>query len=231
MALLDHENLDVYHRSIEFLTLALRLVGRLPRGEREIRDQLKRAAMSVPLNIAEGRGSRLRRIGRGFTGLRGGRRWSARLSWMFVGWRGSWRGGGGGGEGVAWEDCGDAVEDVSDVRWWSWSRSRSRSRSAHVHAHGRRARGRRSGTEERDGDGDEEEKMMGAGERAGPPTRLKVGVHRSRCTVSVRHIRPASVGRGSYAQLRRGDDSPRPSEMRTAEATSAVFSLRAAGEM
>ena len=56
MALLDHENLDVYHRSIEFLTFALRLVGRLPRGEREIRDQLKRAAMSVPRNIAEGSG-------------------------------------------------------------------------------------------------------------------------------------------------------------------------------
>lgn len=56
MALLDHENLDVYHRSIDFLSLALRLIGRLPRGEREIRDQLKRAAMSVPLNIAEGTG-------------------------------------------------------------------------------------------------------------------------------------------------------------------------------
>jgi four helix bundle protein len=56
MALLDHENLDVYHRAIEFLTLALRLVARLPRAERELRDQLKRAAMSVPLNIAEGSG-------------------------------------------------------------------------------------------------------------------------------------------------------------------------------
>ncbi|WP_437630323.1 four helix bundle protein [Sorangium sp. So ce854] len=56
MALLDHANLDVYHRSIEFLTLALRLVARLPRGERDLRDQLKRAAMSVPLNIAEGSG-------------------------------------------------------------------------------------------------------------------------------------------------------------------------------
>ncbi|WP_438030113.1 four helix bundle protein [Sorangium sp. So ce233] len=56
MALLDHENLDVYHCSIEFLTLALRLVARLPRGERNLRDQLKRAAMSVPLNIAEGSG-------------------------------------------------------------------------------------------------------------------------------------------------------------------------------
>ncbi|WP_437951905.1 four helix bundle protein [Sorangium sp. So ce296] len=56
MALLDHENLDVYHRSIEFLTLALRLVTYLPRGERELREQLKRAAISVPLNIAEGSG-------------------------------------------------------------------------------------------------------------------------------------------------------------------------------
>jgi len=56
MPLLDHENLDVYHRSVELLTFALRLIGRLPRGEREIRDQLKRAAMSVPLNIAEGSG-------------------------------------------------------------------------------------------------------------------------------------------------------------------------------
>lgn len=35
MALLDRENLDIYNRSIEFLTLALRLVGRLPRGERD----------------------------------------------------------------------------------------------------------------------------------------------------------------------------------------------------
>lgn len=56
MAQLDHENLDVYHRSIDFLTLAIRLITRLPRGEKEIRDQFKRAAMSVPLNIAEGSG-------------------------------------------------------------------------------------------------------------------------------------------------------------------------------
>ena len=60
MALLDHENLDVYPRSIDFLALALalalRVVARLPRGERDLRDQLKRAAMSIPLNIAEGAG-------------------------------------------------------------------------------------------------------------------------------------------------------------------------------
>jgi len=56
MSLLTHENLDVYHCSIEFLALTLRLLAHLPRSEREIRDQLKRAAMSIPLNIAEGAG-------------------------------------------------------------------------------------------------------------------------------------------------------------------------------
>ena len=56
VAIIDHENLDVYNRSIDFLALALRLIRRMPRGEHDLRDQLKRAAMSVPLNIAEGSG-------------------------------------------------------------------------------------------------------------------------------------------------------------------------------
>jgi four helix bundle protein len=56
MTILAHENLDAYQRSIDFLSLSLRLVSRLPRGEREVRDQWKRAAMSIPLNIAEGSG-------------------------------------------------------------------------------------------------------------------------------------------------------------------------------
>jgi four helix bundle protein len=56
-ARLDHENLDVYRCSLEFLHLSLRLVRELPeRGEAELRSQLKRAAMSIPLNIAEGAG-------------------------------------------------------------------------------------------------------------------------------------------------------------------------------
>ncbi|MCA1838007.1 MAG: four helix bundle protein [Gemmatimonadaceae bacterium] len=50
---LDYENLDVYQRAIEFLRLAIRVTGALPRGESELRSQLKRAAMSIPLNIAE----------------------------------------------------------------------------------------------------------------------------------------------------------------------------------
>lgn len=53
---LDHENLDVYRCALEFLRLALRIVGALPRGEGELRAQLKTAAMSIPLNIAEGAG-------------------------------------------------------------------------------------------------------------------------------------------------------------------------------
>ena len=54
--LMDYEKLDVYQRAIEFLQLALRITNDLPRGESELRSQLKRAAMSIPLNIAEGCG-------------------------------------------------------------------------------------------------------------------------------------------------------------------------------
>ena len=53
---LDHENLDVYRCGIAFLTVAFRLLSSLERGDGEIRDQLKRAAMSIVLNIAEGAG-------------------------------------------------------------------------------------------------------------------------------------------------------------------------------
>jgi four helix bundle protein len=53
---LDHEKLDVYKCSLEFFALTLRVLPRLPRGELEIRDQLRRAALSISLNIAEGTG-------------------------------------------------------------------------------------------------------------------------------------------------------------------------------
>ena len=53
---LDHEKLHVYQLAIEFFRLALRVVAGLPRGEAELRSQLKRAALSIPLNIAEGAG-------------------------------------------------------------------------------------------------------------------------------------------------------------------------------
>lgn len=54
--MLSHEKLDVYQRSIEFLAVALRIAEKLPRGQAPLADQFRRAAMSIPLNIAEGSG-------------------------------------------------------------------------------------------------------------------------------------------------------------------------------
>ena len=52
----DHEKLDVYALSIEFVSRANDLVGDLPRGRGYLADQLQRAALSIVLNIAEGAG-------------------------------------------------------------------------------------------------------------------------------------------------------------------------------
>jgi four helix bundle protein len=53
---LSFQRLDVYRCAIEFVGLALELGAQLPRGQAELRDQLRRAAFSVPLNVAEGSG-------------------------------------------------------------------------------------------------------------------------------------------------------------------------------
>ena len=58
------EALDVYQRSIEFVVVAWRLGEGLPRGQAALADQLRRAALSIPLNMAEGSG----RIGEGDVG-------------------------------------------------------------------------------------------------------------------------------------------------------------------
>jgi four helix bundle protein len=54
--LLDFERLDVYRCAIEFLALAVRITARVPRGHADLRDQLRRASTSIPLNIAEASG-------------------------------------------------------------------------------------------------------------------------------------------------------------------------------
>jgi four helix bundle protein len=56
MHVFDHEKLDVYVASIEFVALAEDIVEHLPRGRGHLADQLHRAATSIPLNIAEGAG-------------------------------------------------------------------------------------------------------------------------------------------------------------------------------
>ena len=51
--MLHFQKLDVYRCSIEFLVVANRLRRQLPKGNAELADQLRRAAQSIPQNIAE----------------------------------------------------------------------------------------------------------------------------------------------------------------------------------
>ena len=53
---LDHERLDVYHLSLDFLVFANGVIESLPRGRSHLADQFTRASMSVVLNIGEGAG-------------------------------------------------------------------------------------------------------------------------------------------------------------------------------
>ncbi len=54
--ILSHARLDVYRCAIEFLALTSPIRESLPRGNADIADELRRASVSVPLNIAEGAG-------------------------------------------------------------------------------------------------------------------------------------------------------------------------------
>ena len=54
--MLAYERLDVYQCAIEFLAVSTTIVGSLPKGHGALGDQLRRAGMSIPLNIAEAAG-------------------------------------------------------------------------------------------------------------------------------------------------------------------------------
>ena len=51
-----HEKLDVYQLSLNYVAWAYGLSKRLKGPDRHARDQLLRASLSIPLNIAEGNG-------------------------------------------------------------------------------------------------------------------------------------------------------------------------------
>ena len=54
--MLSYKRLDVYQFSIKFLKIAFEIMAALPKGQGKLIDQLKRASISIPLNIAEAAG-------------------------------------------------------------------------------------------------------------------------------------------------------------------------------
>ena len=52
-----HEKLDVWNRAVEFVTAVYRMSDKFPREEKfGLTSQIRRAAVSIPANIAEGAG-------------------------------------------------------------------------------------------------------------------------------------------------------------------------------
>ncbi len=56
--MLSYQKLDVYKCAIQFVALAAKLIVKIPRGYSFLSDELKRAAVSMPQNIAEGVGKK-----------------------------------------------------------------------------------------------------------------------------------------------------------------------------
>src|SRR5438105_15348966 len=54
--MLSFQKLDVYRCAVQFLALTAEVSAEVPRGNAALLDQLRRAASSIPLNIAEAAG-------------------------------------------------------------------------------------------------------------------------------------------------------------------------------
>ena len=56
VVMLAYQKLDVYQCAIRFVAITHAISEAIPRGYASLADQLRRAALSIPLNIAEGSG-------------------------------------------------------------------------------------------------------------------------------------------------------------------------------
>lgn len=56
--MMSYEKLDVYQCAIQFLSIAVKICNELPRHHSALADQIRRASISIPLNIGEGAGKR-----------------------------------------------------------------------------------------------------------------------------------------------------------------------------
>ena len=74
--MMSYEKLDVYQCSIQFLSMVIRQIDEMPRGHASIADQIKRAAMSIPLNIGEGAGKRTKADCRKYFDIARGAQWN-----------------------------------------------------------------------------------------------------------------------------------------------------------
>jgi len=54
--IIHHEKMDIYKKSILFLSQSELIIQKLPRGRREFKDQLQRASLSIVLSFSEGHG-------------------------------------------------------------------------------------------------------------------------------------------------------------------------------
>ena len=52
----EHDKLDTYVASLDFISLAHEVISTFPRGRHSLADQFERAATSIALNTAEGSG-------------------------------------------------------------------------------------------------------------------------------------------------------------------------------
>ena len=89
--MMSHEKLDVYQLSIKFVSLTRRIIKRIPRGNTDLADQLKRASRSIPLLIAEGVGKTTPAHQARLLVTHEAKHTNARQIWMCCRWNRSWK--------------------------------------------------------------------------------------------------------------------------------------------